>query len=295
MRKLLVLFLTFIYLAANSCFAVTELYYLKNVNTDRIKTIAEEVLTDEEYKIKNQNPLYGVDSYNPENYAVIILQQSGQNMFYFYDSNKNKRINRQILKSVKENGIVYEESINSNIIDIYKDLSEKTRNESGNNYVFYDENYNNPTQIPTKSVTGSSNSLRGYVAQVSSGTKIPVYLQNSINTATTNLGDEVIAVVTNNVVYNGNVVFPQGSLIYGNLTKARHATYGSRNGRVVIDFTRLVTPDGKNYEISVEKIDFTVTNEGKVGRTAGAVVAGAVVGGLMGLLVGAITLGSLPL
>ena len=73
------------------------------------------------------------------------------------------------------------------------------------------------------------------------------------------------------------------------MTKARHATYGSRNGRVIIDFNQLATPEGKTYNIETEKIDFTVTNEGKVSRVASNVAVGAVVGVLGGLLVGALS------
>ena len=60
-------------------------------------------------------------------------------------------------------------------------------------------------------------------------------------------------------------------------------------GRVVIDFNQIVTPDGKTYDISTEKIDFTVTNDGKVASVAKDVVVGALVGGLAGLLIGACT------
>ena len=115
-------------------------------------------------------------------------------------------------------------------------------------------------------------------------------MQNAINTATAAKGDRVIAVLTNSIKYNGLEVAPQGSLVYGYLSKARPATYGSRNGRVVIIFNQLVTPDNKVYDISTEEIDFTVSNEGKIGESvknaAAKAAAGAVVGLLFGLLSG---------
>ena len=112
-------------------------------------------------------------------------------------------------------------------------------------------------------------------------------MQSAINTANAVEGDRIIAVVQQDLKYNGISVIPQGSLVYGILTKARHATHGSRNGRVVIDFNQIATPDGKTYDISTEKIDFTVTNEGKVASVAKDVVVGALIGGLAGLLIGA--------
>lgn len=293
MKKIIALFITLIYLSTNACLAFSELYYLKNVQTSNIQPYVTNALYDAEYRVKNQNPIYAVSNNNPEDYAVIILQQSGQNMFYFYESNKNKKINKNILKSIKRNDIEYEQSLNYNIISIYENLAQKTRTQGTQNYVFYDNNssgYNvqsNQTIVQQPQVTSNSNSLKGYVAQIAKGTSIPIYLQNAINTATALKGDSITAVVTNNVNYNGQTVIPQGSMVYGTLTKARHATYGSRNGRVVIDFNKIVTPENKTYEISTEEIDFTVTNDGKAARVVGNAVVGAVVGGLLGLIVGA--------
>ena len=84
-------------------------------------------------------------------------------------------------------------------------------------------------------------------------------------------------------------VAPQGSILYGSLIKARPATYGSRNGRVVISFTQLVTPENKVYDISTEEIDFAVSNEGKVGNSLKSAAGAAVAGALVGLLVGALS------
>ncbi len=157
-------------------------------------------------------------------------------------------------------------------------------------YVPYDNN-NTQTAYLTPGTTLKSQQatvLKGSVVSIDSGTKINTYLQNPINTASANVGDKVVVVLTDDLKYNGVLAIPQGSLVYGTLSKARHATYGSRNGRVVIEFNQLVTPDNKVYEISAEKIDFTVTNDGKVGRTVGNAVAGAAVGALAGLLFGAL-------
>ena len=194
------------------------------------------------------------------------------------------------MKSIKNSGIVYEQSQNANIISIYEGLAQNAKTASTRqNYIFSDnDNYGYGAQT-NRHYTSDSNSLRGYVAQIGKGTTIPIYLQNAINTATTSKGDRITGVITSDVKYNGATVFPQGSLVYGNLTTARHATYGSRNGRVVIDFNQIVTPDNKTYDISTEEVDFTVTNEGKVAHVAGEAVVGAIVGSLMGLIIGSMS------
>ena len=90
-------------------------------------------------------------------------------------------------------------------------------------------------------------------------------------------------------MYGNDVLIPQGSLVYGSLKKARSATYGSRSGRVVIVFDKIVTPDNQTYSISAEEIDFTVSNEGKIGESAKSALTSAAVGALVGLLFGALS------
>ena len=77
---------------------------------------AEDILAEKEYSIKNKNSVYSVyavSSKNPEKYASIVLQQSGQNLFYYFDSDKSgKKLNKLFLKNLKKQDIVYEQSEN---------------------------------------------------------------------------------------------------------------------------------------------------------------------------------------
>lgn len=291
MKKIIALILTFLFVAANSSYA-GQLYYIKNATEAQMRPIVEESYANYNYRISKYNPYYGV-SYNGNDYAVAILQQSGSNLFYYYQSSGSNKINKRILKNARRSGFVYEESQNASILSVYDDLAKKTMSNPGsgqNNYVFSDQQ--TYTQYPasnTYAAEASSNALQGYVAQVDKGTKLQAYLQNAINTSSANVGDQVIAVLTADLAYNGTVVAPQGSMVYGTLTYTRHATYGSRNGRVVINFNQLVTPENKTYNISTEEVDFSVTNDGKFKAVASDAVVGAIVGGLAGLVVGAIT------
>ncbi|MBQ8459639.1 TrbI/VirB10 family protein [bacterium] len=289
MKKIFALIITLFYLAANSALAFSELYYLKNTNETTINPLVANAFSSQNFQLIKTSPYYGVSYKNNQDYAVVILQQSGQNMFYYYQSNDNKKINNTILKGVKNYGIVYEQSYNTNIINIYDNLAQKLMSQNDlYRYNFDDEEEIHLTPV-NKTQTVQPTTYSGYVAQVTAGTKLNTYLQNSINTATAQKGDQVIVVLTDDLKYNGYTIAPQGSLIYGTLTTARHATYGSRNGRVVIEFNQLVTPDNRTYSISTEKVDFTVTNDGKVAGTVKSAVTGAVVGALLGLLVGAMS------
>ena len=132
-----------------------------------------------------------------------------------------------------------------------------------------------------------SNTLKGSVTQVPKGATFKTYLETPINTSTAAVGDMVRAVLSEDWVYNGKKIASQGSLLTGMISTARHAAYGSRNGRVVFDFTTMTTPEGKTYSISTDKVDFTVTNDGKLSKAAGNLAAGLVAGALVGLLVSA--------
>ena len=291
MKKIAALLLIFFYASATNCFAFSELYYLKNIKTDSVKPYVEEGYSANKYNLIKQNPYYGV-SQSGDDYAIVILQQSGENMFYYYSSENNSKINKAVLKEIKKQNIVCEQSFNTNIISIYDNLAQNLKTTAGAIKVYsFEENENSAFAPPVAGQTQkqSVGTLKGYVGQISAGTKIPVYLQNAINTSTAAKGDKVTAVLTENLSYNGAIVAPQGSVVYGTLTSARNATYGSRNGRVVITFNQLVTPDGKVYNISAEEIDFSVSNEGKVSESVKNAVATAAVGALVGLLVSALS------
>lgn len=298
MKKFIALFLALLLTTLNGAFAFSEVYYLKNATPSAIQPSVLNAFYSQDFKVvDNKNPYYAISTKNPQDYAVVILQQSGNNSFYYYQSNNNKKINKYIIRAVKRAGIDYEQSYNVNIIGTFDDIAKRIVSTAGsqtqNTYVFndnepaYSSSYTSATTQTAKKQ--NSNTYKGYVANVESGTKINVYLQSAINTSSAVEGDRIIAVLTEDLTYNGYVIAPQGSLVYGILTKARHATYGSRNGKVIIDFNQLVTPEGKTFNIETEKIDFTVTNEGKVARVASNVAVGAVVGVLTGLLVGAIS------
>ena len=288
MKKFLSALILLIFCSTNSCFAFSELYYFKNIKTSAVEPLVNSGLQTQAFNVVKKNPYYAV-SPKGDDYAVIILQQSGDNMFYYYRSDRNTKINRNLLKEIKKQNIVCEQSFNSNIISIYDDLAEDLILSSGaeQKYSFDDEEvvFNPPVQ--TQKVQ-KPQTYSGYVAQLSSGTRFNAYLQNAINTSSANIGDRVIAVITDNITYNNSVVIPQGSTLYGTLKKARHATYGSRNGRVVIDFNQLVTPENQVYNISTEEIDFTVSNDGKVKESVKNAAASAAAGALVGLLFGLI-------
>ena len=292
MKKLITAILTLIFTTSTNCYAVSALYYLKGIKTAEMEPVVEEGYNNQNFNIVKRNPYYGI-SQKGEDSAVIILNQSGDNMFYYYQSQEDSlKVNKHILKEIKKRGIVCEQSFNTSLLEIYENLAKEVTSttQTLKTYTF-EEPRSTAFEPPSSNAQQYTQPAvyKGYVAQLNSGTKIQAYLQSAINTATASKGDQVIAVLTNALTYNGQEVAPQGSLVYGTLSNARHGSYGSRNGRVVINFNQLVTPDNKTYNISTEAIDFTVSNEGKVGNSLKSAAGAAVAGALVGLLVGALS------
>ena len=291
MKRFIALLLTFFFAATSNCYAFSALYYVKGIKTTYMQPIVENSFAANNFYLTKQNPYYGI-SQKGDDYVVIIMQQSGDNMFYYYQSEENLKVNKAVLKELKKQGITVEQSFNTSLIEIYDNLASEVtaKTETLKTYNF-EEPQTNAFEPPTQQVQQyqQQTAYKGYVAQLNAGTKFQAYLQNAINTATAAKGDQIVAVLTNGLTYNGQEVAPQGSLVYGTLSKARPASYGSRNGKVVINFNQLVTPDQKVYNISTEEIDFTVSNEGKVGESFKSAAGAAVAGALVGLLVGALT------
>jgi len=285
MKKFIAALILLFFVSTNSCYAFSELYYFKNIKTSDVAPIVVNSVQSNNYKMVKQNPYYAV-SQSGDDYAVAVLQQSGDNMFYYYKSEKNTKINKAVLKEIKRLNIVCEQSFNNNIIGIYDDIADTLIKNDGNPMQYSFEEESSKVQTVKTENDFSQKMYSGYIAQIAAGTKFNVYLQDAINTATASQGDTIIAVVQDGITYNNNVVIPQGSLVYGILSKARSASYGSRNGRIVINFNRIVTPENYIYNIGTEKIDFVVSNEGKVTESVKSAATSAVVGALVGLLFG---------
>lgn len=142
---------------------------------------------------------------------------------------------------------------------------------------------------------GNSGFLQGAVAVINAGTQFGATLKNSIDSDTTQPGEEIQAVLSQALLSGSTVVVPAGSRIIGqvtNVVSARRFRFGA-NGQIAIKFTAIETPDGRRFPLSAS-ID---TNQlslsggstgGRVGKSLGTVGIGAVSGAALGTALGAI-------
>lgn len=159
----------------------------------------------------------------------------------------------------------------------------------------YQQNYY-PTPI---NPTTYNSTLKGHVVTVPSGQSLPGYVSTPISSAYATPGQPVQISLGSDFCYNGKMIAPAGSTVYGTVIEASKAKRGSINGKLCIRFNQIITPYG--LQIPISAIIKTSDNSGVlVGGTktdvvkdyAKDTVGGAAAGALSGLVFGALAGGN---
>jgi len=129
----------------------------------------------------------------------------------------------------------------------------------------------------------------GDVRVVAPGTELDLYLTTEIEAGETVEGDEFFGKISKDVMVDGRVVIPRGTVAHGVLSTLEGPKRAGRNGYINTIFDYLITPDGR--EVPIEGNSTTRDSKGKaaakvVGRAAGYTAVGGVVGTLIALQVG---------
>lgn len=139
------------------------------------------------------------------------------------------------------------------------------------------------------------------------GTPIEVQLETAVSSATAQQGDQFAGLVTRSVYINGRRAIPHGSILEGTVREVVDRRVATGASALLLEPNFLALPDGRRYRISAEitnalaATDVRVGSEGlltaprgmepqDVHRTelasGGGLVAGAVVAGAQGALIG---------
>ena len=139
----------------------------------------------------------------------------------------------------------------------------------------------------------------GPSALVPAGTRVDARLESSVRTATSNTGDEIVAVVVEPLRAEGQIVVPQGSRLNGRVETIQPATT-TNEGRVRLVFREIQFPDGRKiptwitnaFSASPPKRNLRYVLYVGIGASAGALIGGSaarttgILGGtLVGLLI----------
>lgn len=146
-----------------------------------------------------------------------------------------------------------------------------------------------------------NNTLQGNVVMVPAGSTVKAMVTSPLSSAYTSTGQTVALALNSDYYYEGNLIAPAGSTVYGTVIESSKAKRGSINGKLCVRFTQIYTPYGTQIPISAviktndmsgvliggTKLDVTkeYAKDLTVGSAAGAlsgVVFGALAGGDIG-------------
>lgn len=125
--------------------------------------------------------------------------------------------------------------------------------------------------------------LYGSVVRVPSGTSFDVTFDSGISSGSMAKDDRLTVRLTDDLEYNGQLIAPAGSLVYGRTTDAKSAGYAYGSGAIEFDFYEILTPDGNRIKISTKKIVMKAKSERATKMTRDVVV-----GALGSMLIGAL-------
>lgn len=164
---------------------------------------------------------------------------------------------------------------------------------------YYQQTNYNPN--PTTNYNPNAGVLKGSVITVPAGQQIKTIVTTPLNSGTLTLGQNVSLALGTDFYYNGSLIAPAGSYVNGTVLEVAAAKHGSLNGKLLVRFTQIVTPQGIQIPISaiIKTNDNTgvlvggtgvdvakeYTKDVAVGTAAGAVsgvVFGALAGGNIG-------------
>ena len=124
--------------------------------------------------------------------------------------------------------------------------------------------------------------LFGQVVKVPQGTAFEITFDSGISSGSLEKNDRLAAKLTRDFVYNGVLIAPAGSLIYGTAADAQNAGYAYGSGSLEINFNEILTPDGNMLKVSTENIYMEAKSE-----RAKKMTRDVVIGALGSMLIGA--------
>ncbi len=92
--------------------------------------------------------------------------------------------------------------------------------------------------------------LKNSIVTVPSGVVFRALFMMPVTSATSYTGQQVLLALNNDFYYNGKLIAPAGSAINGSVISVSKAKHGSMNGKMMLRFTHLITPEGLDIPIS---------------------------------------------
>lgn len=174
----------------------------------------------------------------------------------------------------------------NNKIQIKDNFSKrKNRNEIKNNEILnqvQDDSSIHNNYSPLLYEPPQQRQFYGSIVKVPAGTSFDVTFDSGISSGSLERDDRLTVRLTNDFTYNGQLIAPAGSLVYGSAYDAKNAGYAYGNAQIELNFNEILTPDGNLIKISTENIYMETKSE-----RAKKMTRDIVIGALGSMLVGA--------
>ncbi len=306
MKKILCVFLFLIFGFENATAAeVARLYLIENANSQQIKTLFKPAFNKIGYNLIEQNYYQIYENPAQNLYNIVVLKPNGNNCYYYYLSNENQTLNKELLEILDDYDYDYKRIRNRAFLDLfYNDATEfMAKSKSGirtvsqnhqhqttqippqyEKYDFSDEaqqRFDNGgiTKTPQQPIQITpTNVLVGSLVHIEAGTQFNAVLSSGISSESISNNDRISAQLMEDWMFNGVVIAPAGSIVNGNVIDSRPATFAMGNGRIGINFNQILTPDGKVINLSTNKV-YIVGDSSRAANIAKR-VAGGVLGGV---------------
>lgn len=150
-----------------------------------------------------------------------------------------------------------------------------------------------------ESQSEASSPIKGQVVYIPTGTTTEAVVSTPISSETLTLGSNVSLVLNHDFSYNGKTIAQKGSVVEGTVVVAKKAGRANMNGKIMVRFNTITTPQG--YRIPISAVIKTDDNTGVlVGGTkkdaaidyTKNTVIGAGGGAVLGTALGALAGGS---
>jgi hypothetical protein len=86
-------------------------------------------------------------------------------------------------------------------------------------------------------------------SEIPQGTVVHAQLMTPLNSASTQKGAEVTAILSRPLMNDGKLILPQGTALTGSVVQVRAARYGRHNGQLRFVFRDLALPDGVKSKV----------------------------------------------
>lgn len=98
--------------------------------------------------------------------------------------------------------------------------------------------------------------------RIAAGTPLEIRFLEDLNSITNYSGDYFTACLENDIKLNKRIVLPSGTFMRGTVGNVRKSKRLKRPAEMYLNFDHLVTPDGRQLDVSLRLTDITLTKDG---------------------------------